>query len=381
MPRVAAPAPADVWPSAAPRAAASPARTGSQPAMPRADQDRVSELAGLLAAQPTTPEVPAVNRSRYPRAEFQRTGPPRPQDGGPALLDDVVNGGGTGFAAPAASASAAPSPFTAALARMVAGDRDVRQAVREALDDPAAPRPRSGRDSRPTRPGALGPADTSVASPATRQKEETVGDQVIAPSTFADQPVEVPSWAAAPEVSAPSVSSREEAIAEVLRSALAQGHSDEALAGILRKVLAGVSPQTALAEPEALPVRAVPEVVVPVSAPAPVVEPVAVASAPGSAGGPPVDRRSCRSTRPCRVAPVPPVPAPAVAVVPAVAPAPAAPLPGSPAPVPAPSAGSAVRRARVLLRRTRAVRPPPLFAPPVGSMWGDPSRRLSGVRR
>ena len=35
----------------------------------------------------------------------------------------------------------------------------------------------------------------------------------------------------------------------MLRSALAQGHSDEALAGILRKVLAGASPQTALTEP------------------------------------------------------------------------------------------------------------------------------------
>ena len=37
----------------------------------------------------------------------------------------------------------------------------------------------------------------------------------------------------------------------MLRSALAQGHSDEALAGILRKVLAGASPQTALTAPGA----------------------------------------------------------------------------------------------------------------------------------
>ncbi|MFL6095399.1 MAG: hypothetical protein ACJ71Y_08105, partial [Blastococcus sp.] len=50
-------------------------------------------------------------------------------------------------------------------------------------------------------------------------------------------------------------------IAEVLRSALAQGHSDEALAGILRKVLAGASPQTALTAPDAAVVPPTPQVV------------------------------------------------------------------------------------------------------------------------
>ena len=67
-----------------------------------------------------------------------------------------------------------------------------------------------------------------------------------------------------------------------------------------------------------------------------------------------------------------PVPAPAVAVVPARLPAPAAAsFPAAP-PRPRP-AGSPVRRARVLLRRAGALRPPPLFAPSVDSMWGDPS--------
>ena len=355
IPRV-APA-ADVWPAAAPRTPA-PARTGSQPATARADQERVSELAGLLAAQPTTPEMPAIPRARYTRAEFQRAGTPRSRDEGPGQLDDDFSGGGSGFGGSTASASAAPSPFTAALARMVAGDRDVRQAVREALDDPAAPRPRGDGDSRPTRPGAFGPADTSVASPATRQKEETVGDQVIAPSTFADKPAQVPAWAAEPERVAPSVSSREEAIAEVLRSALAQGHSDEALAGILRKVLAGVAPQTALAEPE-VPVRATPEVVVPVDVTS-VVAPVA-ATPPVAAAAPvvPVAPIAVESAPVFEFTPAPAAPAPAP-LFPATPPvyAPPAPLFAAPAPyfaAPAPYS------------------PPPLFAPSVDSMWGDPS--------
>ncbi|MFP5369496.1 MAG: hypothetical protein ACLGI3_01940, partial [Actinomycetes bacterium] len=241
-------------PAAAPRTTA-PALTGSHPAVARADEERLSELAGLL----TAPEAPVAARAGFPRVEH-RSASTRPRDDGARLLQEEL---GLGKRGPADPGPAAPSPFTAALARMVAGDRDVRQAVREALDDPAAPRPRDEEASWPTRHDAFGPEKTSVASPAARQKEETVGDQVIAPSMY-DRPVEVPAWAAAPEVLAPSGSSREQAIAEVLRAALAQGHSDEALAGILRKVLAGVAPQTALAEPElSVPVRAVPQVAVP----------------------------------------------------------------------------------------------------------------------
>ncbi|TFV69002.1 hypothetical protein E4P39_21855 [Blastococcus sp. CT_GayMR19] len=340
----------------------------------------MSELAGLLAPHATAPEPAAPGRYEYPRAEFRRSAPPR--DERPALLDDDLSGDDGGFAVPAA-----PSPFTAALARMVAGDRDVRQAVREALDGPAAPRPRGDGDSWRSRPGAFGPADTPVAPPAARQKEETVGDQVIAPSTSADQPVGVPAWAAEPEVLVPSVSSREEAIAEVLRSALAQGHSDDALAGILRKVLAGVAPQTALAEPElAVPVRPLPEVVLAAEAAPSVVAPVAPVS--------PVSRVSPVSPEVAEVAepeaPVavelPPVFEPAVPAVVASAPAAAPSLFPDAAPVPAPSAPAVVPPAPVYAAPTplyaapaplyAAPAPlplPPLFAPPVGSMWGDPS--------
>jgi hypothetical protein len=89
----------------------------------------------------------------------------------------------------------------------------------------------------------------------------------------AARPADVPAWAAEPDATAAD-SSREEAIAEVLRSALAQGHSDDALAGILRKVLAGASPQTALTEPSLAPELALPNVVAELEA-APVAVPLA----------------------------------------------------------------------------------------------------------
>jgi hypothetical protein len=227
-------------------AAAAPVR---QPA--RADEDRVSELAGLLAAQQAESATPTYSRTTFPRASFPRTG----RDGTTSVADDAVDErparSGNQRLLPAAEPDA-PSPFTAALARMVAGDRDVRQAVEEALEQPASALLRGTAEPRPTRSGRIAAAESSVPSPAARQEEETVGDQVIAPSATMAQPVEVPTWAAESESAATSGSSREEAIAEVLRSALAQGHSDEALAGILRKVLAGASPQTALTEPETM---------------------------------------------------------------------------------------------------------------------------------
>ena len=112
---------------------------------------------------------------------------------------------------------------------MVAGDRDVRQAVEEALVRPGTPRP-GDAESRPVRPGHT--EESAAPSSPARQEEEPVGDQVIAPSSSMTPTVELPTWAAEPEAVAPPGSSREEAIAEVLRSALAQGHSDEALAGV-----------------------------------------------------------------------------------------------------------------------------------------------------
>jgi hypothetical protein len=221
------------------------------------DDDRVSELASLLAAKKAEQESPTYARTAFPRATVARTGsdgtPSADKStGGRVIRDDVTD---------------TPSPFTAALARMVAGDRDVRQAVEEALVRPGAARPGAVRPARPAQ-------SSEPPSPA-RQEEEPVGDQVIAPSSDTTRTVEVPTWAAEPAVAAPSHSPREEAIAEVLRSALAQGHSDEALAGILRRMLAGASPQSALPSPER-PAPAPPLVVVDDDRPADVGEPVAV---------------------------------------------------------------------------------------------------------
>ena len=243
--------PAPAARSAVPSWSATPVHPAAvTPAKRPADDDRVSELASLLAAKQAASDTPPYARSTFPRASFPRTG----RD-----LDDAPAAAPVSPAAPAArdgdkrvipaDVPDAPSPFTAALARMVAGDREVQQAVEEALVRPGAARPGAVAEPRPSRPGRT--AQSSVPSPPARQEEETVGDQVIAPSTSSTRTVEVPTWAAEPEVATTSVSSREEAIAEVLRSALAQGHSDEALAGILRKVLAGASPQTALTTPDA----------------------------------------------------------------------------------------------------------------------------------
>jgi hypothetical protein len=241
-------------PAAAPTRAAAPV-WNAPPAAGRADDDRVSELVGLLAAQKSQPATPSYNRATFPRASFPRTGAvARP---GEDLRDDEDE---IGASVPASPSS--PSPFTAALARMVAGDQHVQQAVQEALAQPAETRPRDDAEPWPGRPEPVRTADSSVPPLAAGQEEETVGDQVIVPPSTTDRPVEVPPWAAQPEVTAASVSPREEAIADLLRGALAQGHSDEALAGILRKVLAGASPQTALTEPgtaaPAEPVFAVP---------------------------------------------------------------------------------------------------------------------------
>ncbi|TFV69099.1 hypothetical protein E4P40_22510 [Blastococcus sp. CT_GayMR20] len=235
--------------------------TPAHPAAAPQDDERVSEFAGLLAAQQAEAPAPAYTRTAFPRASFPRTGP-QVRAGGPLVDDEDEPADGL-------PAPSAPSPFTAALARMVAGDQDVRQAVKEALDQPSGAFARAVAAPSPARPAPI--AQSSVTPPAAPQEEETVGDQVVAPPSpvmehpvmehpvvehpvveqaVVEHPVEVPTWAAEPEVTAASVSPREEAIADLLRGALAQGHSDEALAGILRKVLAGASPQTALTEPE-----------------------------------------------------------------------------------------------------------------------------------
>jgi hypothetical protein len=238
---------AQAW-SSSPAWSPTPARAAApaQPVEAPADEDRLSELAGLLGAEPAGRSASVYGRTSFPRASFPRAS----RDVSASLLDDEDDDVPSEPVLPEAPASAPPSPFTAALARMVSGDRDVRHAVEQVLEQPMVLRSRGDAEAWPSWSGSLHTEDTSVPLRGTRQEEETVGDQVIAPpSTHATRTTGLPNWAVEPEPAAAG-SSREEAIAEVLRSALAQGHSDEALAGILRKVLAGASPQTALTEPE-----------------------------------------------------------------------------------------------------------------------------------
>ena len=248
--------------------AAAPA--ASRPTM---DDDRLDDLVSLLGAAPATampsqPAFPATPSTGYGRAPVapatfpKATREPAPRtpwvDAPPGPETSSTSPARDGDPAPAAT----PSPFTAALARMVSGDRDVRQAVTEALQQPdglppATPveptAPGTAPDTpapRPSLAAAIRSAEASTRSKAVRQEGTTVRGQDAAPaSTTTTGPAGLSASADSGEVAAPSSSTRQEEIAEALRSALDQGHSDEALAGILRKMLAGGSPQAALAEP------------------------------------------------------------------------------------------------------------------------------------
>jgi hypothetical protein len=270
--------------------------TGSRPAASAApDHDRLDELAGLLGGLPAAAPRPSTTSSSRTAAAASRpaaetpvaSGPPRAtfpratttksaRPAAPTPLEEsapVVSP----FAAALESAGA-PSPFTAALARMVSSDREVRQAVAQALEEPgipaieepppSAPEPAAGSAEhpvdvpdtpapRPSLAAAIRSADSSTRSRTVHQEEIPVGEQVVtAPSTSQSAPV-LPTWAAEEEIAVPTASTRQEEIAETLRAALAQGHSDEALAGILRKMLAGDSPQEILPEPGAVEPAAV----------------------------------------------------------------------------------------------------------------------------
>ncbi len=273
------PAPARPAPSAGSRTQSPAGRDDSdRPASAPTDDDRLDELTGLLGGP-----SPAVSPTPYPRPgrrpddvrreraadpfaarETPSAFAPEPEPVRPAVVrTPAVRPAWSSFvtdepadepaAAPQPLGSAAtPSPFTAALARMVSGDSEVRQAVEEALAEPAEVRAPAAAGPWPTWSGPARATETSVWSRATHLEEEPVELQDYTPSSapaLVEPPAAVPTWVAAPEEAPqPSSSDREQAIAEVLRAALAQDRSDEALAGILRKVMDGASPQAALAE-------------------------------------------------------------------------------------------------------------------------------------
>ncbi|MBB3083171.1 hypothetical protein [Geodermatophilus sabuli] len=323
--------------------------------------DPVDEVAGLLAGD----DEPAVGlysrsaaRSGHPAADRRapRAGsrpaatPPRaaaPEPvraaAAPRAAAPSRAGGSSRRAAPAAAAApvdAAPalSPFTAALAQMVAGDVDVREAVDEAIAAVAAAAPAPGApvwepvaedlpawepaaedapawepavEAAPVRQPAVevpvapapvpvapvpaeapssatlwGPAPTATPTPtpapapaATPAPAEVAAEVASAPPVAAQvpvppvaaqvppvaepaspvaadmapvpvvaapavpQPTRVPDWVHEPDFTTGPATSREEAIAEVLRAALAHDTSDAALTQLLRGVLAGSAAQ------------------------------------------------------------------------------------------------------------------------------------------
>ena len=234
-----------------PRPAAPARRAAPRPAgrRPAGDDERVSELAGLLAArQPPSPGARPTPgpRSRAPASSRAASAGRAPADGARRTTDGR-RAGRRRLPPPAHRPRSPPrsrgwSPGTGTCVRPSrrpwTSPRRVRPAPRRGLAGRSGPTPSEQQTHRWRR-----------LRPARRRKRWEIR------SSRPPRPSSRSRWRCPPGPPSPRSPTRrsprrEEAIAEVLRAALAQGHSDEALAGILRKVLAGASPQTALAEPE-----------------------------------------------------------------------------------------------------------------------------------
>ncbi|MGY1639853.1 hypothetical protein ACI782_01810 [Geodermatophilus sp. SYSU D00703] len=292
---VAAPSPVERRPaSRAESAARIEAALRRSPVLPDAD-DAVDELAGLLSGD-DAPGVDLYSRSaaRPARPAAGRTprtgtgaGRPAAAAGRPATTAPArAARAATPAPAPAAApppvddVPLGPSPFTAALAAMVAGDAEVRDAVEEAVAAAAVPAPplipaepaapvvaepviaERVADAAPAREPVVEAAPVAEASsvaevtPVPPQAAPVVPppvpawEPVAAAAPVADgapvaelEPAPVPAWASEPDFSTGPITSREEAIAEVLRAALAHDTSDAALTQLLRGVLAGSAAQ------------------------------------------------------------------------------------------------------------------------------------------
>ena len=261
--------------------------------------DPVDEVADLLGGGGDgQPSVGLYSRTSAPRTA--RPAAPRGSRTTPAAAPAAPPAPAAAPApAPAApvvdDAPLPPSPFTAALAQMVARDLEVREAVDEAI---AAAAPAPARAAAPMAPPAApvaapapaaaapvaAPDPAPVAAPAAAvdldDEDDDAGLDILWGSAPAPTPaprpaaavppapvpapapepvaaalppvpvpvrvpapqaesVPVPEWVHEPDFSTGPITSREEAIAEVLRAALAHDTSDAALTQLLRGVLAG----------------------------------------------------------------------------------------------------------------------------------------------
>ncbi|MGY1685846.1 hypothetical protein ACI8AK_09660 [Geodermatophilus sp. SYSU D00867] len=135
---------------AAARPTARPTVPTERPTIPTELPDPVSELAGLLGSGDSDPGVdlysrasvgatrrPAAGTAAFRPAAAVRTAAPRAAAGPSAAAPSAARRPARAAVRPPAG-PAGPSPFTAALAQVVAGDREVREAVDDAVRSAAA---------------------------------------------------------------------------------------------------------------------------------------------------------------------------------------------------------------------------------------------------
>ncbi|SNS72149.1 hypothetical protein SAMN06893096_10742 [Geodermatophilus pulveris] len=210
--------------------------------------DEVADLLGGGAGRPAAGLYSRASAARSPRPAAGRghrpaaqpAAAPAPAPAPVAVADPAP------AAAPAPEAPLPPSPFTAALAQMVAGDVDVREAVDEAIAAVAASTPAPVAAVVPPAPAPVveepAPAAPAPAPVAAVAPPAPAPRPATAPPAPPGEPVPVPEWVHEPDFATGPITSREEAIAEVLRAALAHDTSEAALTQLLRGVLAGSPP-------------------------------------------------------------------------------------------------------------------------------------------
>ncbi|MGY1815441.1 hypothetical protein [Blastococcus sp. SYSU D00820] len=298
-----------------------------------------SAAARTTAARSTTPRTAAAAPGV---ADALRAAAPRPAAGRPAARPPA-----TPVAEPA---PAGPSLFTAALAQVVAGDREVREAVDVAVAqaEPQGLARALGRQERPSA-AALLRTPAAPAAPVMGLADALAAAQAAPRPAPAPAPAPVPAAAAPAPAPAPVAAVEPEPVAVAPEPVVAQQPVVAPQPVAAAQPVAAPEPVSVVPEPAVVvpePVAVVPEPAVVVPEPAAVVpEPVAVVPEPVAVVPEPV------AVVP-EPEPVPPAPAPVVA------PAPAAPVALFPVAEP-------VTAAVDMWAEPAAVRPQPLAPRPV----------------